>query len=207
MGIVITWSLVFWVIAGVIAFCALSFFLLQVAYAIAPDEKAPDVSIRPRMPSPDDETVDSEATEEAFRKEIPKFGRRHSPPLDPPAPQSFFHQYRLEGVAERWKQNGAAALNKVALLHKSHGLQHRLSNELKTLRKLIARSGSLIFVKSGGFFRRLARGQAFLGRRLKAKEALLFITELLIGQYRKVWRFFFRRPDQQTADELADRAN
>jgi hypothetical protein len=192
MGIVITWSLVFWVIAAVIAFCAFSFFLLQVAYAIAPD--APDASIHPRTPSPDEGMTEyPEVTDQAFREKIPKFGRRHSLPLDPPPPQSFFHHYRPADVAARWKQHGAAALNKMALLHSGHGLQHRLPNELKALRKLFARSGSIIFVKSGGFFRRFGQGQAFLGRRLKAKEALLFITEPLIGQFRKARWFFLRR--------------
>lgn len=167
MGIVISWSLIFWVIAAVIGFCALSYFLLQVAHAIAPE--APDVSIYPETPSPKDVKVGyPEATDEALRKKTPKFGMRRSLPLYSSRPRSFIHHDRLADVAESWKQHSAAALNKVAILHASHGLERRFRKGLRTLRKILARSGSFIFVKSGGFFRRLGQGRTIIDRRAKA---------------------------------------
>jgi hypothetical protein len=166
MGIVISWSLILWVIAAVIGFCALSFFLLQVASAIAAE--APDVSIHPRTPLPKDGKIEySAATGEAFRERIPKFGMRRSLPLDSPRPRSFVHHYRAD-VVETWKQRSAAALNKVAILRASQGLERRFRKGSTTLRTIFARSGSFIFVKSRGFFRRLDRGRAIIDRRAKA---------------------------------------
>jgi len=165
MGIVVSWSLIFWVIAAVVGFCALSFFLLQVAYTIAAE--APDVSIHARTPSPKDRKVEYPEADEAFRKKILKFGRRHSLPLDSPPPRSFVYHYRAD-VVETWKQYGAAVLNKVAILRASQGLERRFRKGLTTLRKIFSRSGSFIFAKSGGFFRRLGRGRAIIDRRAKA---------------------------------------
>lgn len=194
MGIVITWSQVFWAIAAVIAVCGLGYFLLRVTYAIAVDENAPDVSIDPKTSAPDVRATEfREATDEAFPKKVPEFGRRHSLPPNPRPPRSFFHNYRPADVAESWKHHGTAALNKMALLHTGHGLQHRFRKGLKASRKIASRSGRFIFVKSGGFFRRLGRGQTSLNRRVKAKEGLAFLAEPLIGQFRKVRQLFLRR--------------
>ena len=205
MGILITWSLVFWVLATIIAFCALSFFLLHIAYAIARNDEAPQ-SIHPGVTSPDEGTVNPEAANGAFRDNIRRFGRRHSLPPDLSPPQSFLHQYRPEDIAERSKHHVTAALKKAALLHTSHGLQHGFPNGLETLRKFFARAKGLIFTKSGDFFWQLGQGQALSNWWLKHKEALLSITKPL-GQFRRARQFLRRRPDQRTADELADRAN
>jgi hypothetical protein len=194
MGIVITWSLVFWIIAAVIAVWACAVFLRRVAYAIALDENAPDVSTHPRTPSPEEGTAEyRRATDEVFRTKIPQFGRRHSIRLDPPPRRFFFDRYRVADVAESWKQRGAAAFNKLALLHTGLGLQHRFRNGLKASCRILIQSGSFIFVKSGGFFRQLDRGRTFLGRRVRAIGALVFLAEPLIGQLRKVRWLFLRR--------------
>jgi hypothetical protein len=194
MGIVITWSLVFWIIAAVIAVWAFAVFLRRVAYAIALDENAPDVPIHPRTPSPEEGTAEyPQATDEAFRKKIPQFGRRHSVRLDPPPRRSFFDHHRVADVAESWKQHGAAAFNKLALLQTGLSLQLRYRNGLKATCRILVQSGSFIFVKSGGFFRQLDRGRAFLGRRVRAIGALVFLAEPLIGRLRKVRWLFLRR--------------
>lgn len=158
MGIVITWSMIFWVIAAVIAILVLAYFLFQVARVIARDANEPDVSLHPKAPTSNERTSEfSEATVKGFHKKVPEFGRRHSLPPEPPPPLSFFHHYRLTDVAESWKHHGSAALNKMALVHTGHGLQHRFQKWLKTSRRIARRSGRIIFINSSEFFRRLGR--------------------------------------------------
>jgi hypothetical protein len=157
MGIIITWSMIFWVLAAVIAICGLAWLLLRVAYLIARDENAPDVSIQPKTPASNERTTEfREATVEAFRKKVPEFGRRRSLSPDLTPSRSFFHHYRLADVAERWKHHGTAALKTMALPHKGRGLRHRFRKGSKASHRIASRSGRFIFVKSSEFFQRLA---------------------------------------------------
>jgi hypothetical protein len=168
MGIVI-WSMIFWVLAAVIAIWGLAWLLLQVAYLIARDENAPDVSDRPKTAASNETTIEfREASVEAFRKKAPEFGRRRSLSPDPP-PRSFFDHYRVADVAERWNHHGTAALKTMSLLHKGHGLQHRFGKGLKASHRIASRSGRFIFVKSSGFFQRLAESWKHHGTALLNK--------------------------------------
>ena len=174
MGIVISWSMIFWVFAAVIAICGLAWFILKVAYVIARDENAQGVSIHPETLAPDESTTEfREATVEAFRKKVPEFGRRRPLSPYPQPPRSFFQSYKVAGVAESWKHHGAAALNKMALLHKGHSLQHRFETGLKAFCRIAGRSGRFIFVQSSGFSRRLAESWKRHGSAALNKMALL----------------------------------
>jgi hypothetical protein len=185
MGIIITWSMIFWVFAAVIAIWGLGWFLLKVAYVVARDENAQDVSTHPKTPAPDKSTTEfREATVEAFRKKVPEFGRRRSLPPNPP-PRSLLHRYKVAGVAETWKHHGAAALNKMALLHKGHGLQHRFGKGLKAFRRIANRSGRFIFVQSSGFSRRLAESWKHHGTAALNKMPLLQKGHGLQHRFRK----------------------
>jgi len=156
MGIVITWSMIFVFIAVVIAILVLTYFLFHVASKIAGDANEPDVSVHPKVPTSHEGTSEfSEATVEAFRRKVPKFGRRHSLPSNPSPLRSFFHHYRPAHVTDSWKHHGAAALKKMTLLHTSLGLQHRFRKGLIAFRKIASQSGRFIFIKFGGLFRRL----------------------------------------------------
>lgn len=73
MGVVVTWSLIFWIVIAIITIWAIAFFLRKVAYAIVLDENASDVSIHPETTSPDEWT----AQDGASRKDIQKFGGGH----------------------------------------------------------------------------------------------------------------------------------